>query len=71
MPDAKASKTKRMVERKKYPWLVNVLKESIGATIIIKRILDLGVNLTIAKLLTSTLVIEKQLTKTMTEDETM
>ncbi len=69
MPDAEASEPKRIVERKKYPRVVNVLKESVGATIITKRILDLGVNLTVEELLASAPAVEKQLTKAITEDK--
>ena len=47
MPDAKAGELRKTVERKKYLQVVNVLKESIGATTITKRILNLGVNLTV------------------------
>ncbi len=71
MPDTEASKPKKMVERKKHPWVVNVLKESVGATTITKRILDLGVNLTVGELLASAPAVEKQLTKAITEDEAL
>ncbi len=45
------------------------MKESVNATTITKRILDLGVNLTVGKLLASAVAIEKQLTKAITEDK--
>lgn len=69
MPDAEASEPRKVVERKKHLRVVNVLKESIGATTITKHILDLGVNLTVGELLASALAVEKQLTKAITEDE--
>ena len=43
----------------------------MGATTITKRILDLGVNLTVGELLVSALAIEKQLTKAITKDESI
>lgn len=61
--------TKKSVERKKYPWIVNVWKESIGAMTITKQILDLRVSFIVSKLLVSILVIKKQLTKAIFEDE--
>ena len=69
MPDAEASEPRKTVERKKHPRVVNVLKESMGATAITKRILDLGVNLTVGELLASAPAIEKQLIKAIIEDE--
>ena len=69
MPDAEAIATKKTVERKRHPRVVNVLKESVGATTITKRILDLGVNLTVGELLASAPAVEKQLTKAISEDE--
>lgn len=67
--DVEASEPRRMVERKKYLEVVNMLKESVGATTITKRILDLGVNLTVGELLASAPAFKKQLTKTITKDE--
>ncbi len=69
MPDAEASEPKKVVERKKHPRVVNMLKESVSATTITKRILDLGVNLTVGELLASAPAVEKQLTKAIIEDE--
>ena len=69
MPDAEVIEAKKMVERKKHPRVVNVLKETVGATTITKRILHLGVNLTVGKLLASAPAVEKQLTKAISEDE--
>lgn len=60
---------KQHVERKKHPRIIGVLKKSVGATMITKRILDLGVNLTVGKLLASAPAVKKQLTKAITEDE--
>lgn len=54
---------KKGTEREKYPGVVGVLKEPVGATMITKRILDLGVNLTVGKLLAFAPAVEKQLTK--------
>ncbi len=59
MPDAEASEPKKSIEMKKHLRVVNMLKESIGATTITKRILDLGVNLTVGELLASALAVEK------------
>ena len=71
MPDAEVIEVKKMVERKKYLRVVNILKEIVGATTITKRILDLGVNLTINELLISAPAIEKQFTKAISRDEAM
>lgn len=69
MPDMEESQVKKNIKRKRYPCVVNVLKESVGATTIIKRILDLEVNLTMSKLLAFALAVEKQFTKAIFEDE--
>lgn len=55
--------------KKTHSQVINVLKESVGATTITKRILDLRVNLTVGKLLASALAVEKQLTKAIIEDK--
>lgn len=60
---------KKNAEKKRHPQVINVLKESIGATTIIKRILDLGVSLKVGKLLLSASAVEKQLRKAIFEDE--
>ncbi|MCJ1349891.1 hypothetical protein MMC31_008134, partial [Peltigera leucophlebia] len=60
---------KKNIERKRHPRVVGVLKESVGATMITKRILDLGVNLTVGELLASAPAVEKQLTKAITGNE--
>lgn len=60
---------KKSVERKRHPRVVGVLKQSVGATMITKRIFDLGVNLTVGELLASAPAVEKQLTKAITEDK--
>lgn len=57
--DVENDKPKKKVERKKYLQVVNILKKSISLTIIIKYILDLGVYLTIGRLLTLVPTIEK------------
>lgn len=59
MPDVEADEHKKTIGRKKHLRVVNVLKESIGVTTITKRILDLGVNLTVGELLVSAPAIEK------------
>lgn len=45
------------------------MKKSVGANTITKRILDLGVNVTVGELLASALAVEKQLTKAISENE--
>lgn len=67
--DVETSKPKRVVKRKKYPWVINILKEYIDATTIIKRILDRHVNLAISVLLVLATTAEKQHTKAITEDK--
>lgn len=57
---------KNNAERKRYPRVVGVFKDSVGATMITKRILDLGVNLTVGGLLASAPAVEKKLTKAIT-----
>lgn len=69
MPDIETGKLKKTIERKKHLQIINVLKKSVKTTTIIKRILNLEVNLTIGKLLFSALTIENQLTKAITEDK--
>ena len=69
MPNANMVTTKKSVEKKRYPRVINVLKESVRATTITKRILDLGVSFTVGKLLVSALAVEKQLTKAISEDK--
>lgn len=58
MPNAEVIATKKIIERKKHCCIVNILKEFVGATIIIKHILDLDVNLMVDKLLTLAPAIE-------------
>lgn len=69
MLDIEAREPKKTVKKKKHLQVVNVWKESISATTITKDILDLGVNLTVSKLLASASAIEKQLTKAIIEDK--
>ena len=71
MPDAKGTTVKKTVKREKHPYVINVLKKSVGATTITKRILNLGVNLTVGELLASMLTIEKQPTKAILEGEAL
>lgn len=68
MSDAKGTTTKKREEKKIHPCVVNVLKEFVGVTTITRRILNLGVNLTVGKLLASAPAIEKQFTKAISED---
>ena len=68
MPDAdNASTIRKSVEKKRHPQVVNILKEYVEATTIIKRILDLRVSLTVGKLLAFASAVEKQLTKAISE----
>lgn len=69
--DIEADEPRKIVERKKYWRVVNVLKESIRATTITKRILDLGVSLTGGEFLASGATIKKKLTKAITKDESV
>lgn len=63
MPEVEEDQLKKSIKRKKHPRVVNVLKQSVGATTITKRIRDLGINLTVGELLASALGVEKRLTK--------
>ena len=69
MPDVEFGELRKVVEKKKHLEFESVMKKFIGAIAIIKRILDLGVNLTFGKLLASALVIEKQIIKAITKDK--
>lgn len=60
---------KKNIEHKKHLRVVGVLKESVGTTKITKRILYLGVNLTINELLPLAPIVEKQLTKVISKDK--
>lgn len=55
--------------KKKYSQIVYVLKVFIGVTNIKKYIFNLGVNLTISKLLTSVSAIEKQPIKAISKNK--
>ena len=61
--------SKKSVEKKKDPQVVNILKESVGATIITKQILNLRVNFLIGKELGFALAVKKQLTKAIFKDK--
>lgn len=63
------SVAKKSLQHKRYPWVIYVLKELVGATTIIKHIVDLGVRLTVGELLASTPTIKKQLIKAISEDD--
>lgn len=69
MLDMEIYKLKKTIEKKKHSWVINLLKESIEATAITKLILNLGINLTIGKLLALALAIKKQLLKAVTENK--
>lgn len=69
MPNADMAITKKSIERKRYPRVINVLKESVKVTTITKRILDLGVSFIIGKLLASATAVEKQPTKAISKDK--
>ena len=69
MAEANTAINKKNVERKRYPQVVNVLKKSVGATTITKQILDLRVNLIVSELLASVPMVEKQLTKAISENK--
>lgn len=59
IPDMEGNTVKKTVERKKYSWVVNILKKSIEATTITKHILDFGINLVFGELLVSVPAVEK------------
>lgn len=59
---------KKNIKKTKYPWVVNILKESVKAIIIKKYIFDLRLGLRIGKLLGFVSKVEKQLIKTIFED---
>lgn len=63
MPDAEAVESRKAIEKKSYPQIVNLLKKSVGAITITKRILNLRVNLTIGKLLALAPAIKNSLQK--------
>ena len=69
MADTDTAISKKSVERKRHFQVVNVLKESVGATTIIKQILDLGISFTVGELLASAPAVEKQLTKVIFKDK--
>ena len=69
MPNADMGIAKKSVEKKRYPRVVNVLKDFVEATTSTKRILDLGVSLIVGELLAFAPAIEKQPTKAISEDE--
>lgn len=60
---------KKNIERKKHFRVVVLLKKSFEAITISKRILNLGVKLTVGKLLVFTLVVKKQPTKAIIKDK--
>ncbi len=69
MLDADTATAKKSVQKKKHPRVVHILKQSVQATTIAKRILDLGINFTVDKLSASALAFEKQLTNIIFKEE--
>lgn len=69
MSDAKVDEAPKRVERRKHLWIVNILKKSVYATTITKHILNLGIKLTVDKLLTSAPGVKKQLIKAIPENK--
>lgn len=51
--------TKKCVDKKKYPQIVHVLKQSVGTITIIKQISDLGVSIEIGELSASRPAVKK------------
>lgn len=71
MPNTETGELKKTIEKKKHLRIVNILKESVGATTITKRILDLRLNLTIDELLASAPAVKKQLTNAIIKNKAM
>lgn len=69
MPNVDIAMAKKSIKRKSHPRVVNILKESVEITTIIKQILELGLNLIVDELLASTFAVEKRLTKTFSENK--
>ena len=69
MPKINLRIVKKNIKKKKHSQVYNVLKKSVEATNITNQILDLGSSLTVDNLIVSLPAIEKQLTKTIFEDE--
>lgn len=69
MPNADTAKVKKNMQKKKYSWIIYILKKSIRITTITKQILNLKLSFTIGKLLASTLAMKKQLTENIFKDE--
>lgn len=68
MSDTEAFKSRKTVDKKKSLQIVNILKEFVSATTITKHILDLKISLNVGDLFAGAPVMEKQLTKTITEN---
>lgn len=69
MSDVEASKLRKTVKKKKHPQVMTGFKESVGATTITKRVLDLKISLTVARCIASALAIDKDLNKIITGGE--
>lgn len=63
--------TKKNFKSKEYPWVINVLKELVEATIITKSYLDPRDSLTIGELLALAPTVEKQFTKAISKHESI
>ena len=59
IPDANTAISKKSIIRTRHPQVINILKESVGATTITKQILDLKVSLIVGKLPASAPAVEK------------
>lgn len=69
MLDSEPVVCKKETRRKKYPRVVRILKKSVEVTMIIKRILDLGVKLTVEEFLVLAPAVKKKLIKAIIEDK--
>lgn len=67
--NTKATEPKKLVEKKNHLQIIIILKKVVDTTTIMKRILDLEVNLTFGRLFASTQVVEKQLTKIISDNK--
>lgn len=69
MSNGEENQVKKSIERKKYSYIINILKKFVETTIITKHILNLKINFTISKLLIFASTVEKQLTKASSKDK--
>lgn len=59
MPNAEAIAIKKTIEKKRYPYVINIMKEFSKTIIITNYILDFGINLTVGELQVSVSVVKK------------